>query len=80
MSNAPKPKAPKPRHVPIGDVALGQKITGRVYDAESDHPTVKALRTVEVKEVNPCPGQWRTHIHVNGSGCWDGRTVVEVSP
>lgn len=30
--------------------------------------------TIENKE--ECPRQWRSHVHVNKSNCFDGRTLV----
>lgn len=68
------PKALKPKHVRVEDLAIGQKISGRVF---SDEVTVMK-RPVEVKTMTICPGQWRTHWHINGGGCWDGRTLVVV--
>lgn len=33
-------------------------------------------RSVEVKKFEECPSQWRTHVHVNKSDCYDMRTYV----
>jgi hypothetical protein len=33
-------------------------------------------RSVEVKDFDECPGQWRTHVHVNKNQCYDIRQYV----
>lgn len=76
-----KPKAPRPRknRIPAGDLVIGQHIVGQVKVNEDDETVLKRYRRpVEVKEFHPCPGQWRTHVHVNGTDCYDGRSLVEV--
>ena len=30
----------------------------------------------EVKKVEECPSMWRTHVHINGSNCFDTRALV----
>lgn len=35
-------------------------------------------KSMPVKEIDECPGKWRTHIHVNKRDCYDIRTFVWV--
>jgi hypothetical protein len=37
-----------------------------------------ALKTSKIATIEECPGQWRTHIHVNGGHCYDLRQKVWV--
>lgn len=62
------------------DLAVGDTITGVQRLTENLTPYINRLkRGTQVKQVEPCPGQRRTHVHVNGGACWDGRTVLEVT-
>lgn len=49
---------------PVADLSVGDSFThkGRRFKIESK---------VE------CPMQWRTHVHINKSNCFDGRCLVE---
>lgn len=36
------------------------------------------LKSRKVERIDECPGQWRTHIHVNKTDCYDERQKVTV--
>lgn len=39
--------------------------------------TIRYVNTSrEVKTFDECPGQWRTHVHINRSDCYDMRSYV----
>lgn len=38
----------------------------------SDH---RGKRT-QIRRIEECEGNWRTHVHINGSECWDVRARV----
>jgi hypothetical protein len=35
-------------------------------------------RSVNVRTIDLCEGKWRTHIHVNGTDCYDTRQTVQI--
>ena len=48
-------------------------------DLRPGHVLLGRRNRVTVKQVDPCTHQWRTHVHVNRFGCYDGRLFVEVA-
>lgn len=51
--------------IPVAHVVVGDQM-------KTGHKFTK----VEKKE--DCPSQWRTHVHINKSNCYDGRSLVRV--
>lgn len=53
---------------------LSDEETMQVLESRGEERYVNTSKKVERKE--ECPGQWRTHIHVNKSDCYDARTYI----
>lgn len=34
-------------------------------------------RSYQINRLEECEGQWRTHVHINGTHCFDIRTLVK---
>ena len=32
----------------------------------------------KIESIEECPGNWRTHVHINGHACWDLRSYIWV--
>lgn len=74
--------------IDILDLRVGDRIVTSWHTrAESDGMTVDEVldldgggrfvnRSIEVKSFEECAGQWRTHVHVNKSMCYDTRGKI----
>jgi hypothetical protein len=60
-------------HMPKG-LSEGQQAAW-LFDAMQYEFVAKSML---VKEIEECPGKWRTHIHVNKKDCYDVRQTVWV--
>lgn len=34
-------------------------------------------KSYQINRIEECEGNWRTHVHINGSHCFDTRTIVK---
>lgn len=58
--------------IPARDVVIGDEMVS------SFSKSGVVLKTSKVTEKWECPGQWRTHVHINRTNCFDSRCHVWV--
>lgn len=59
--------------IQVQDLRVGDRIATALTEN-----TALAIATKDVKELAVCEGQWRTHVHVNGTECYDGRSFIRI--
>lgn len=64
--------------IPIVDLRPGMDLAGGHLVAMKEGE-VRATKKIRVKDIDECEGQWRSHIHVNKTQCYDMRhSIVRV--
>jgi hypothetical protein len=76
-----KGKKDKLRHpcesIDIKDLRVGDEIgTFFAYDDVTGEKFI--TKSTKVEQIDECPSQWRTHVHVNKQACYDTRHSVTV--
>ena len=64
------------RRIQVEDLRVNDEI-GTVF-GEGAYGQRVILNSMKVKDIVECPSQWRTHIHINGQGCYDTRQHVYI--
>jgi len=62
--------------ITVENLRIGDEIV--TMFKSGDYGEKMALKTSKVTKIDECTGQWRTHIHVNDSHCYDTRQKVWV--
>ena len=61
----------------VEELRIGDQI-GTVFREDKETGERLIIKSKPVKEIEECPGQWRTHIHVNRQDCYDLRQYVSI--
>jgi len=66
------------RKILVEDLRIGDRLAPVLVGHPIYGAVAKNDRTVEVRLIDECAGQWRTHVHINKSDCYDMRSYVHV--
>lgn len=64
-------------HKGLPQAATDEQKDAILYDVLTGAETPRYVNTsVEVKTFAECPSQWRTHVHINKTSCYDMRSFI----
>lgn len=61
----------------VEDLRVGDEIV-TMWETDKNTGLRTVARSKKVERIDECPGQWRTHIHVNRMDCYDIRQHVHI--